>query len=243
MSMLKRYLLQIGSWVYRHTLFELKKISVQKKTNSVFVQGVYFRNVEFEGRIFLGKETYVTNSYVGYGTIIHNYSFVSETQIGRYCSIAPGIKIIIGQHPVKERFVSTHSAFFSSRDYLGYTFRNEKVFDEQKYIDEENKYQVIIGNDVWMASDVRILAGVTIGDGAVIGACSLVTKDVEPYGIYVGVPAKRIGYRFEPEIIEKLERIKWWNRDEAWLREHVKDFDDVDLFVAKYYRDDDIPGE
>ena len=233
-NMLKRYLLQIGSWIYRRTFFQIKKIIKQIKTNSVFVQESYFRNTEFEGRIFLGKDTYVTNSTIGYGTIIHNYSFISEAKIGRYCSIAPNVKIIIGQHPVRERFVSTHSAFYSSRDYLGYTYRSEKKFEEQKYADSEKKYQVVIGNDVWIASDARILAGVTIGDGAIIGACSLVTKDVEPYGIYVGVPAKKIGTRFEPDVIEKLEKIKWWEHDEAWLREHVKEFDDVDAFVGRW---------
>lgn len=238
MSILKRYLLQIGSWIYRRTLFQIKKIVVQIKTNSVFVQGSYFRNVIFEGRAYMGKDTSITNSDIGYGTIIHNYCYVSETKIGRYSEFSPDVKVVIGQHPVYERFVSTHSAFYSTNDYPGYTFRDENVMKENKYIAPENKYQVIIGNNVYIASYVRILAGVTIGDGAIVGACSLVTRDVEPYGVYVGIPAKKVGSRFEPEIIEKLERIKWWDRDEAWLREHVKDFDDVDSFVAKHYQED-----
>ncbi|MDO5573761.1 MAG: CatB-related O-acetyltransferase [bacterium] len=230
--MLKRYLLQMGSWIYRHTAFPLKKINVQRKTNSVFVQNTYFRNTVFEGRNFLDKGAYVANSYIGYGTNINRYSNISEAKIGRYCSIAPNVEIVIGQHPVKEKFVSTHAAFYSARETLGYTYRNETVFEEQKYL--VDSYQVMIGNDVWIASDVRILAGVTIGDGAIIGACSLVTRDVEPYGIYVGIPAKKIGYRFDEDTVEKLKKIKWWEHDEAWMRKHVTEFDDVDSFVTNY---------
>ena len=81
---------------------------------------------------------------------------------------------------------------------------------------------------------MRILAGVTIGDGAIIGACSLVTRDVEPYGIYAGIPAKKIGRRFDEATVEKLKKIKWWEHDEAWMREHVTEFDDVDSFVENY---------
>ena len=240
--MFRRFLLQMGSWFYRHTVFLLKKVSVQRKTKSVFGQGTYFRNTVFEGRNFLDKGVYVANAYLGYGTNINRYSNISEARIGRFCSIAPNVEIVIGQHPVKERFVSTHSAFYSSREWLGYTFRDDTVFEENRYLagvveqKGHTDYQVEIGNDVWIASDVRILAGVTIGDGAVIGACALVTKDVEPYSIYVGVPAKKIGSRFEPDIIQKLEEIKWWEHDEAWLREHVTEFDDVDSFVEKYAR-------
>lgn len=262
--MLKRYLLQMGSWIYRHTAFPLKKINVQRQTNSVFVGNTYFRNTVFEGRNFLDKGVNVANSYIGYGTNINRYSNISEAKIGRYCSIAPNVEIVIGQHPVKGKLVSTHSAFYSARETLGYTYRNKTVFEEQKFPvnhrmstgqDSEtdhngemdcngetdhngrtlqDSYQVLIGNDVWIASDVRILAGVTIGDGAIIGACSLVTRDVEPYGIYVGVPAKKIGDRFDEATVEKLKKIKWWEHDETWMREHVTEFDDVDSFVEKY---------
>ncbi len=240
--MIKRYFLQIGSWIYRHTVFQLKKIHVQRKTKSTFARNVYFRNTDFEGRNFVDQGAYVANCHIGYGSNINRFSNISETWMGRFCSIAPNVEVVIGQHPVRERFVSTHAAFYSERTTAGFTYRNETVFPEQRFPKQKLPIglkdgcfsQVIIGNDVWIASDVRILAGVTIGDGAVIGACSLVTKDVEPYGIYVGVPAKRIGYRFEPEIIEKLEKMKWWEHDEVWLREHAEEFDHVDTFVRTY---------
>lgn len=71
--------------------------------------------------------------------------------------------------------------------------------------------KIRIGNDVWLGNGVKILAGVTVGNGAVVGAGAVVTKDVAPYTIVAGVPAKKIGQRFDDDIIERLEKIKWWD--------------------------------
>ena len=71
---------------------------------------------------------------------------------------------------------------------------------------------------------MSICQGVTIGDGAVIGACSLVNKDVEPYAVYAGVPAKKIKQRFTDETIEKLLNEKWWDKGEEWIKEHASEF-------------------
>ncbi|QHL89493.1 hypothetical protein GU926_17095 [Nibribacter ruber] len=76
-----------------------------------------------------------------------------------------------------------------------------------------SKGDIVIGNDVWIGAHSIVLSGVTIGNGAIIGANSVVTKDLPPYSIAVGTPAKVIKYRFEPEIIEKLQQIQWWNWD------------------------------
>lgn len=84
--------------------------------------------------------------------------------------------------------------------------------------------KVIIGNDVWIGSHALILGGVKIGDGAVIGAGAVVTKDVPPYAVVGGVPARIIKYRFSQEIIDKLLEIKWWNLPENILKENIKLF-------------------
>ena len=91
---------------------------------------------------------------------------------------------------------------------------------------------VEVGNDVWIASDVKLLPGIVIHDGAVIAAGAVVTKDVPPYAIVGGVPAKVIRYRFTKEQIESLLDIQWWNKDEKWIREHAGLFDDVDGFLS-----------
>ena len=90
---------------------------------------------------------------------------------------------------------------------------------------------VEIGNDVWIGDDVTILGGVTIGDGAVVGTSALVTKDVPPYSIVGGVPAKVIRMRFEQETINRLLDIKWWNWDISKIKQESCEFDDVEKFI------------
>ena len=89
----------------------------------------------------------------------------------------------------------------------------------------------MIGNDVWIGNDVRIFPGVTIGDGAVVGTGAVVTKDLEPYGIYAGVPAKLIRKRYDVGTIDALLDLKWWEKDEEWLREHSAWFADVEELI------------
>ena len=80
--------------------------------------------------------------------------------------------------------------------------------------------------------------GVTIGDGAIVAMGAVVTKDVPPYAIVGGVPAKIIRYRFNNEIIEKLLQIKWWDRDEVWIKNHIELFSDIDKFIRSVYEED-----
>ena len=93
---------------------------------------------------------------------------------------------------------------------------------------------VVVGSDVWIGREALILAGVTIGDGAVIGARSIVTKDVPPYTVAASAPAKVVRYRFPGELIQRLLNLKWWSLPEALLREHIQLFStsDVETSVA-----------
>ena len=94
--------------------------------------------------------------------------------------------------------------------------------------------QVTIGNDVWIGNHVKILDGVRIADGAVVGAGAVVTKDLPPYSISAGVPARVMKYRFDEETVERLLDLKWWEKDENWIKEHIDEFDDAKgLLVRK----------
>lgn len=88
-----------------------------------------------------------------------------------------------------------------------------------------------IGSDVWLGNDVRIMGGVTIGDGAVVGTGALVTKDVPPYSINVGIPAITVKYRFSEDQIKELLNSRWWDKDEAWIRSNIERFGDVEDFL------------
>jgi acetyltransferase-like isoleucine patch superfamily enzyme len=185
------------------------------------------KNVTFGGKNKIGKNGLIRNSQIGRGTYIGENCNVCNTDIGNYCSIGYGFQVVIGRHPV-EKFVSTHPCFFSTGKQAGFTYTAEQRFEEYVYVNEKSKKCVSIGSDVWIGANVTILNGVTVGDGAVIGTGALVLKDVAPYEIVAGVPAKRIGVRFTEEERNLLLQFKWWKKEDTWLREHVDLFTDIE---------------
>jgi len=133
------------------------------------------------------------------------------TTVGRYCSLAKGLVVINGGHPVGHK--STHAFFFNP--HLGYV---------DKLLIERRK-SLTIGHDVYMGSNVTILPNVkSIGTGAVIAAGSVVIKDVAPYAIVGGNPAMLIKYRFSEETIKKLMESRWWEKDIDQLRADESEF-------------------
>lgn len=99
---------------------------------------------------------------------------------------------------------------------------------------EGGRQQIIIGNDVWIGAYATILGGVRIGNGAVIGAGAVVAKDVPPYAVVVGNPARIVRYRFDQDTIDGLQQLRWWNWTPEQIRQRLRDFDDVPLFREKY---------
>lgn len=190
----------------------------------------YSLSTVFEGYNALFEGTDITNCSLGRGTYIANKSVLKNTQIGRFSCIGPHVTTIFGNHPT-QNFVSTHPAFFSTRQQCGITFTKRELFPEfAEPLTSSSKYSISIGNDVWVGAKVTILDGVTIGDGAIIAAGALVNKNVPPYAVYGGVPAKFIKNRFEERIVEKLLKFKWWEKDLDWLQLNANKFTDIKLF-------------
>ncbi|WP_446725118.1 CatB-related O-acetyltransferase [Mucilaginibacter sp. SJ] len=152
-------------------------------------------------------------SYVGAASQLFN------VKVGKFCSIADNVKIGLGFHPTDR--VSTHPSFYSNNKAFK-CFANENLFNEYK--------ETVIENDVWIGSNAIIFGGITIGNGSVVAGGSIVTKDVEPYAIVGGNPAKLIKYRFEEDIIKKLLSFKWWSHDLSWIEANYKSFNDMELF-------------
>ena len=189
-----------------------------------------WNNTYFEGYNKIGENTIFTGR-IGYASYIgENCNIYGE--IGRYCSISSNVNVVVGNHPTKT-FVSTHPCFFSLMKQSGFTYVKENKFQELNYSNQG--YLVSIGNDVWIGHGVTILAGVTIGDGAIVASGAIVNKNVEPYTIVGGVPAKTIRKRYNNEIISKLLEIEWWNWDAGTLSDRAEYFNDIDKFLNKFY--------
>lgn len=156
----------------------------------------------------------IVNCTIDRYTYIHGSSVV-QAKVGAFCSIASGCVIGGGKHPTD--WVSSSPVFYEGRNALRTHF-SRNVFPE--FVDS------VIGNDVWMGSRCLIKGGVTIGDGAIIGMGSVVTKDVPPYEIWAGNPAKCIRKRFDEETIAKLMQVQWWNWDEEKLSRYGDCFRD-----------------
>ena len=201
----------------------VKMKNKNKITCEEFVRFDRFCN--FEGNNFFARKSSIFSSYFGFASYTGVNARISNTHVGRYTCIAPDVKIVTGTHPI-ENFVSVHPCFYSERG-TGFTYIKEQKFQEYKYADAGNKFSVIIGNDVWLGTAAKIMEGVTVGDGAVVAAGAVVTKDVPPYAIVGGIPAKVIKYRFPEDEIEYLLKLRWWEKDENWIKDHAEYFDDI----------------
>ena len=176
---------------------------------------VYLKNVIDNPNIQIGDYT-IYNDFVHdpreflKNNVLYHYPINKDRLIiGKFCSIACGAKFLFNSANHRIASLST------------YTF---PLFFEEWGLEKENvaqawdqKGDIIIGNDVWIGYEAVILSGVTIGDGAVIGCRVVVTKDVPPYTIVGGVPAKPIRKRFDEETIKELQKIKWWD----WPEEKI----------------------
>jgi acetyltransferase-like isoleucine patch superfamily enzyme len=145
--------------------------------------------------------------------------------VGKFCSFGPGVKILGGGEHRKD-LVST------------FPFRARLSGESHGFSDATSKGPTIIGNDVWFGLDAVVLSGVRIGDGAVIGARSVVSSDVSPYSVVAGNPARVVKFRFTDSQISKMIKIAWWNWDDETIISRLADFyADVDSFIMKYHRE------
>lgn len=183
-----------------------------------------FRNCKF------GHFNTLYNEAVLVGVEMGDFSYasyrcrLSNVSIGKFSCIGPDVSAGLGVHPSRD-FVSTHPAFYSAKKTVQATFVCENLFKDSN--------RIVIGNDVWIGARAIILDGVEIGNGSIIAAGAVVTKDVPAYAVVGGVPARVLRYRFSAEEISFLDHFKWWDRDVDWLSSNASRFTNIKQFIAE----------
>ncbi len=182
-------------------------------------QTIYLKNVITDDTIIVGEYT-MYNDFVNdpklfeKNNVLYHYPINHDKLIiGKFCSIACGARFL---------FNSANHSLSSLSNYPFPIFYEEWGLKRENVTDAwDNKGDIVIGNDVWIGYESVILAGVTIGDGAIIGTRAVVTKDVPPYTIVGGVPAKIIRKRYSDEVISELLHIKWWDWEKQKIAKHI----------------------
>lgn len=195
---------------------------MKMKIKRIIYEYFLYRKVRKEGGPAFSKtlRKYFHEKYninIGYGTyggcFNHNNNIPENVEFGNYCSIAGNLRIIRADHP--KNYFTLHPLFYNPD--MGFVKK-----------DQLKRNKLMIGHDVWIGEWSVILPKVSkIGNGAIIGAGSIVTKNVEPYTIVGGNPAKRIGKRFSDETIEQIEQTQWWNWDKATLLKNINILEDI----------------
>lgn len=174
----------------------------------------------------IGPDTHIAESSFGDYSYCAGDNQIIYADVGKFCSIASHVRINPGNHPMQR--VTQHHLTYRSAQY------GLAPHDDKAFFDWRRSHRCAIGHDVWIGHGAIIMPGVSVGTGAVIGSGAVVTKDVAPYMIVGGVPAKPIRARFPEPIAAKLLKIAWWDWDRATLEDRFHELMDVERFVERY---------
>ena len=204
----------IDEWLASRMLPKSMLRAIAKRSQKVYGARDDLMRATMKNRfdISIGKYSY------GYRQLCYRGSKLS--QIGAFCSIGPNVTVSNGNHPID--IVSTHPAFYLA---------GWGITDSPQSLKSDKNGLISIGHDVWIGMNVTLLTGIAIGHGAVVAAGSVVTKDIPPYALVGGIPARIIKFRFDEPTVEQLLNRAWWAWPDNHLRSSADDFFDVKKFL------------
>lgn len=208
-------------WLFKKTIYLLKNPGKNLKIEYL----VEINNCTFGSYNTLYKYCRLRNIKLGDFSYVARNTLIQHATIGKFCSIGPNVSIGLGSHP-SSTFVSSHPLFYSTKKQAG----GLKIVEHDLFDEYEN---TTIGNDVWIGANAVIKSGINIGNGAIIASGAVITKDVEPYSIVGGVPAKHLKFRFTDSQISFLNSLEWWDKDLEWIKENKNLFLDIDEMITK----------
>ena len=189
------------------SIYKYAEISNSKIGNKVKIgDNAMVIDSEIDSNCSINRRNYILRSKIGRFSYTGINTIIRSTELGKFCSISWNISIGGGNHKMNKLTTSTKERFYSLD---GTASLDVLRLEAKKRISELSS--CVIGNDVWIGAGAIINGGVRIGDGALIGAAAVVTKDVEPYTIVAGIPARPIKKRFSEQVVEELIDIKWWD--------------------------------
>jgi acetyltransferase-like isoleucine patch superfamily enzyme len=200
-------------------VFERLKFIISKALKKARLSAIRGSTVHPSAKIESG--TSFVNSKIGRHSFCGYDCDIHQAHIGAFTSIANGVILGGARHPME--WVGMSPVFYAGRDSVKAKFSEHPLAKQP---------EVSVGNDVWIGRSAIVLGGVAIGDGAVVGAGSVVTKNVPSYAIVAGNPARIIRYRFEDVVIRELEAIEWWHFPESRLKDLGECFNDVERFLS-----------
>lgn len=186
--------------MHRSIIKKIKDKCISYKWKAIIV------NAQLGKKIFISKNAFISNSVINDFSSVGRNTTIVHTELGKYCSISWNVTIGATQHPFDR--ISTHAFSYIKR--FGF------VEEDKRFVSK-----TIVGNDVWFGANSIVMPNLKIGNGAIIGAGSIVTKNVPDYAIVAGVPAKIIRYRFSEKTIEKLLVLKWWHLSPETIKQNI----------------------
>lgn len=207
-------------------LHYIKGIAKNLINSRISILAIISATAKIDKTAYIYRGVKAKNAIIGAHTYIAANTDIENAEIGKFCSIADHCRIGMSGHSLQ--YISTSPIFTQTKNAL-----QERWIEKDVFIHKSEKERVVLGHDVWVGSHVLINGGVRVGNGACIAAGAVVVKDVPPYAIVGGVPAKVIRYRFPQEVIDKLENIQWWNLPIDILKQNIHLFQQKNISIEE----------